>query len=53
MIIVRSRNLGDRDATLTDFLLKENSKLSPKAFGRTSSSEFSSTGRLVNIGRLM
>ena len=32
MIIMRSLNLGDRDATLTDFPLDEKSKLSSKAF---------------------
>ena len=31
MIVVSSLNSGDRDATLTDFPLDENSKLSPKA----------------------
>ena len=30
MIVVSSLSSGDRDATLTDFPLDENSKLSPK-----------------------
>ena len=43
MIVVISLSSGDRDATLTDFPLDENSKLSPKASRRTSSSGFKSS----------
>ena len=52
MIVVSSLNLGDRDATLTNFPLDENSKLSPKASRRTSASEFKSsyTSGFGNIG---
>ena len=55
MIVVSSLNLGDRDATLTNFPLDENSKLSPKASRRTSASEFKSsyTSGFGNIGQLM
>ena len=55
MIIVRSLNSGDKDATLTDFPLEEKSKLFPKASQRTSLSRINSTytDGLVNIGRLM
>ena len=55
MIVVSSLSLGDRDATLIDFALDENSKLSPKAFQRTSSFGFKSsyTSGFGNIGRLM
>ena len=55
LIIMSSLNSGDRDATLIDFPLDENSNLSPKASQRTSSSGFSSsyTGGLVNIDRLI
>ena len=54
MIIVRSLNFGERDATLIDFLFEENSKLAPKACLRNSSSEFSSsyTGSMKSIGQL-
>ena len=55
MIIVSSLSSGDRDATLTNFPLDENSKLSPKASRRTSSFRFKSsyTGGFGNIGQLM
>ena len=55
MIIVKSLNFGERDATLIDFLFEENSKLAPKAYLRNSSSRFSSsyTGGMESIGRLM
>ena len=55
MIVVSILNLGDRDATLTDFPLGENSKLSPKAFQKTFSSGFKSsyTSGSLNISRLM
>ena len=55
MIIVRSLNFGERDATLIDFLFEENSKLAPKACLRNSLSGFSSsyTGSMKSIGRLI
>ena len=55
MTNVRSLNFGERDATLIDFLLEENSKLAPKACLRNSSSGFSSsyTGSMKSIGRLI
>ena len=55
MIIVSSLNSRDKDATLTDFPLDKNYKLSPKVSRRTSSSGLISlyTDGLVNIGRLM
>ena len=55
MIIVSSLNSREKDATLIDFPLEENSKLSPKASRRTYSSGFSSlyTSGIGNIGRVM
>ena len=55
MIIVRSLNSGERDATLIDFLLEENPKLAPKAYLRNSSSGFNSsyTSGMESIGWLM
>ena len=55
MIVVSSHSLGDRDATLMDFPLEENSKLSLKVSQSTSSFGFKSlyTGGFGNIGRLM
>ena len=55
MIIVRSLNSREREATLIDFLFKENSKLTLKACLRNSSSKFNSsyTGGMESIGRLM
>ena len=55
MIIVSRLNSGERDVTLIDFPLEENSKLAPKASLRTSSSRFSSSyiGGIGNIGLLM
>ena len=55
MIIMRSLNSRDREATLTDILLDENSKLSPKASRKAFSSRFSSsyTDGIGNIGELM
>ena len=55
MIIVSRLNSGERDVTLIDFPLEENSKLAPKASLRTSSAGFNSsyTGGTSNIGRLM
>ena len=55
MIIVSSLNSGERDATLIDVPMEENSKLAPKASRRTSSSGFNSsyTDGIDNIGLLM
>ena len=55
MIIVTNLNSGERDATLIDFLLEENSKLATKARLRNSSSRFSSsyTDGMESIGQLM
>ena len=55
MINVRSLNFGERDATLIDFLLEENSKLDPNSCLRNSSSGFSSsyTRGMESIGWLM
>ena len=50
-----SLNSRERDATLIDFPLEENSKLAPKASRRTSSSRVSSsyTNGIGNIGLLI
>ena len=55
MIIVKSLNSRERDATLIDFLFEENSKLAPKAYLRNSLSRFSSsyTDGIESIDRLM
>ena len=55
MIIVSRLNSGERDVTLIDFPLEENSKLAPKASQRVSSFGVSSsyTGGISNIGLLM
>ena len=55
MIVMSSLSSGDKDATLTDFLLEENSKFSPKVSQSTSSFGFKSsyTGGFGNTSRLM